>query len=124
MASIFNIQILIFFFLLIIFSILRPTQQQQQHPLDPLTPSELNLVQTILTHAYPNSNNNLTFQYVGLDDPDKPTLPLHHKNPTTQSLYHSPYKPSNTRTYRRFVQPLHHFQPNLQRPWLPYTYFR
>ncbi|KAK7855165.1 primary amine oxidase, partial [Quercus suber] len=39
---------------------------------EPLTPSELNLVQTILTHAYPNSNYNLTFQYVGL--PDKPTF--------------------------------------------------
>ncbi|KAK7855166.1 primary amine oxidase [Quercus suber] len=69
-----KITIMMFFFLLIVFSILRPTQQQQQHPLDPLTPSELNLVQTILTDAYPNSNNNLTFQYVGLDDPDKPTL--------------------------------------------------
>ncbi|KAK4587271.1 hypothetical protein RGQ29_024119 [Quercus rubra] len=70
MASIFNIHI--FFVVLITFFIVRPTQQQ--HPLDPLTPSELNLVQTILTHAYPNSHYNLTFQYVGLEDPDKPTL--------------------------------------------------
>ncbi|QCE08345.1 primary-amine oxidase [Vigna unguiculata] len=40
------------------------------HPLDPLTPSEINLVQTIVQKAYPTSHN-LTFNYVGLDEPDK-----------------------------------------------------
>ncbi|GMY27420.1 primary amine oxidase-like, partial [Fagus crenata] len=86
MASIFKFNPL-FFFLLVISSFIQPTQQQQ-HPLDPLTPSELNLVQTILTHFYPSSNHNLTFQYVGLDDPDKPTLLSWLKNPSTTEIPH------------------------------------
>ncbi|KAI4317800.1 hypothetical protein L6164_025641 [Bauhinia variegata] len=44
------------------------------HPLDPLTPSEFNLVQTILQKSYPSSIKNLTLQYIGLDDPDKPLI--------------------------------------------------
>ncbi|CAI8604701.1 unnamed protein product [Vicia faba] len=46
------------------------------HPLDPLTPSELNLVRTIILKAYQTSTKhiNLTFQYVGLHEPDKPVI--------------------------------------------------
>ncbi|MED6150430.1 Amine oxidase [copper-containing] alpha 2, peroxisomal [Stylosanthes scabra] len=44
----------------------------EAHPLDPLSPSELNLVRTIVTNSYPPSN--LTFQYVALDEPDKPQI--------------------------------------------------
>ena len=87
MASIFKFNPL-FFFLFVISSFIQPTQQQQ-HPLDPLTPLELNLVQTILTHSYPSSNHNLTFQYVGLDDLDKPTLLSWLKNPSTTKI---PYR--------------------------------
>lgn len=47
----------------------------KQHPLDPFSPSEIKLVQTIVKKSYPSSNHyNLTFQYVGLDDPDKQTV--------------------------------------------------
>lgn len=47
------------------------------HPLDPLTLSELNLVRTIVQKSHQTSstsNHNLTFHYVGLDEPDKPTI--------------------------------------------------
>ena len=61
------------------------TNPPREHELPPL---ELNLVQTILTHSYPSSNHNLTFQYVGLNDPDKPTLLLWLKNPSTTKIPH------------------------------------
>ncbi|GFP84007.1 primary amine oxidase [Phtheirospermum japonicum] len=40
------------------------------HPLDPLTPLELNQVKTLVKKSYPNA----TFHYVGLDEPDKPKV--------------------------------------------------
>lgn len=40
------------------------------HPLDPLTPFELNQVQTLVK----KSHQNVTFHYVGLDEPDKPEV--------------------------------------------------
>ncbi|KAA8527605.1 hypothetical protein F0562_035000 [Nyssa sinensis] len=46
----------------------------QYHPLDPLTPSELNQVRTIVRGSNPIPHHNLTFQYVGLDEPDKPSI--------------------------------------------------
>ncbi|XP_057736231.1 amine oxidase [copper-containing] alpha 2, peroxisomal-like isoform X1 [Arachis stenosperma] len=47
----------------------------EAHPLDPLTPSELNLVRTIITNSYPTSSSSkLTFQHVALDEPDKPQI--------------------------------------------------
>nr|UNJ44781.1 copper-containing amine oxidase 3 [Heliotropium indicum] len=39
-------------------------------PLDPLTPSELNQVHAIVKNSV-NTNDNLSFHYVGLDEPDK-----------------------------------------------------
>jgi len=69
------------------------------HPLDPLTPSEINLVRTIVQNAYPTSkttNHNLTFNYVGLDEPDKPRiLSWISSNPKT--------KPSSPPPRRAFV---------------------
>ncbi|XP_057423539.1 LOW QUALITY PROTEIN: amine oxidase [copper-containing] alpha 2, peroxisomal-like [Lotus japonicus] len=46
------------------------------HPLDPLTPSELNLVRTIVLKSHPTSTttHKLTFNYIGLDEPDKPSI--------------------------------------------------
>ena len=41
------------------------------HPLDPLTLSEFKLVQTIVQKSYSNPNQNISFQYVGLDEPNK-----------------------------------------------------
>ncbi|KAF7838295.1 primary amine oxidase [Senna tora] len=45
---------------------------QFQHPLDPLTQQEIALIRTIVLTKHPTKNT--TFHYVGLDDPDKPTL--------------------------------------------------
>ncbi|KAK7280138.1 hypothetical protein RJT34_25200 [Clitoria ternatea] len=42
------------------------------HPLDPPTRSEFKLIQTIVRRAYPS--HSFTFQYVGLDEPDKTTI--------------------------------------------------
>ncbi|XXG56451.1 hypothetical protein AAC387_Pa03g3859 [Persea americana] len=44
------------------------------HPLDPLTPSEIKTIQHTIKISHLGSTQNLTFQYVGLDDPDKRTL--------------------------------------------------
>ncbi|KAJ4955701.1 hypothetical protein NE237_012484 [Protea cynaroides] len=44
------------------------------HPLDPLTPSEISQIRSIVKGSNHGSTQNLTFQYVGLDDPDKNTL--------------------------------------------------
>ncbi|KAG8370196.1 hypothetical protein BUALT_Bualt14G0092000 [Buddleja alternifolia] len=40
------------------------------HPLDPLSPFELTQVQTLIKNSY----QNVTFHYVGLDEPDKPKV--------------------------------------------------
>ncbi|KAI3980974.1 hypothetical protein MKX01_025539 [Papaver californicum] len=51
--------------LLIIFSLFFfPPTHSNQHPLDPLTPSEFIQIQTIVKNAYADSVYNLTFQYV------------------------------------------------------------
>ncbi|POO02190.1 Copper amine oxidase [Trema orientale] len=60
-----NVSLLLLFILLYCFN---PTHQL--HPLDPLTPSELDRVRTIVTTSKPNSS----FHYVGLDEPDKATI--------------------------------------------------
>jgi len=44
------------------------------HPLDPLTPSEINLVRTIIHKSYQTKHHNLTFHYVGLQEPNKPLI--------------------------------------------------
>lgn len=50
-------------------------RRHQAHPLDPLTPSELELARAIASDSFPGSpRRNLTFHYVGLDEPDKPLL--------------------------------------------------
>ncbi|KAM7462777.1 hypothetical protein LguiA_030898 [Lonicera macranthoides] len=49
-----------------------PTPTPHPHPLDPLTPSELTQVQTIIQTSFATSN--FTFHYVGLNEPDKPTV--------------------------------------------------
>ncbi|CAK9150847.1 unnamed protein product [Ilex paraguariensis] len=70
MAS--NLEIILFFFsLLLIFTLI---STQQYHPLDPLTESELHQVQTIVKEANSIPHHNLTFNYVSLDEPDKPVV--------------------------------------------------
>ncbi|MBA0555487.1 hypothetical protein Golob_025662, partial [Gossypium lobatum] len=41
------------------------------HPLDSLTPNEFIRVQAIVNQSHPTSTTNLTFQYIGLNEPDK-----------------------------------------------------
>ncbi|CAK9139674.1 unnamed protein product [Ilex paraguariensis] len=69
---------LLAFFLFSIFSFSPISSHRHRHhhyhPLDPLTPSELNIIQSIILRSYAGSNHNLTFHYVGLDEPDKPDI--------------------------------------------------
>ncbi|XP_052188458.1 amine oxidase [copper-containing] alpha 2, peroxisomal-like [Diospyros lotus] len=44
------------------------------HPLDPLSPAELWRVRAIVKESVPSHGKNLTFQYVGLQEPDKPVI--------------------------------------------------
>ncbi|XP_010935528.1 amine oxidase [copper-containing] alpha 2, peroxisomal-like [Elaeis guineensis] len=44
------------------------------HPLDPLTPSEISTIRRIIKNSSLGSSKSLTFQYVGLDEPDKPEV--------------------------------------------------
>lgn len=61
--------LLLFFFFLLV-----PHSISSSHPLDPLTPAEINSIRRTVEHSQLGSNRKLTFHYVGLDDPDKPGL--------------------------------------------------
>ncbi|RRT60729.1 hypothetical protein B296_00021457 [Ensete ventricosum] len=45
-----------------------------RHPLDPLTPSEISIVSSVIKSSYFGSAKSLSFHYVGLDEPDKPDV--------------------------------------------------
>ncbi|KAL3812635.1 hypothetical protein ACJIZ3_013903 [Penstemon smallii] len=62
-----NFSTILLFLVLLIFSF---APIHGFHPLDPLTPFELNQVQTLVK----KSHQNVTFHYVGLDEPDKPKI--------------------------------------------------
>jgi primary-amine oxidase len=74
MASILTLTFSLLFFLSIS-SIL-------SHPLDPLTPFEIKLVTSIIKGSGVGSLANLTFQYVGLNEPSKSTILSWFSNPT------------------------------------------
>ncbi|XP_010256009.1 PREDICTED: primary amine oxidase [Nelumbo nucifera] len=82
MASIVRTLFLLFFFL---FSVASPSTSthHHHHPLDPLSPSELANVSAIIKRSNPSSTHKLTFQYIGLDDPDKSTVISWLSNQTT-----------------------------------------
>lgn len=62
-------------FLLLFFFLTYPISSvQSHHPLDSLTPSELNQVQSLVHNLFPPSSHNVSFHYVGLEEPDKPTV--------------------------------------------------
>ncbi|KAK3417574.1 hypothetical protein EUGRSUZ_H03521 [Eucalyptus grandis] len=48
-----------------------PVSSQHEHPLDPLSPVEFSLIRDAVKRSYGASGENVTFQYVGLDEPDK-----------------------------------------------------
>ncbi|WCJ23747.1 Copper amine oxidase family protein [Euphorbia peplus] len=66
-------------FAFIIFSIFFITYS---HPLDPLTPSEINLVRALIHRSYPNSTHSVIFNYVELEEPPKSTILSWLKNPS------------------------------------------
>ncbi|KAI8550947.1 hypothetical protein RHMOL_Rhmol06G0146200 [Rhododendron molle] len=76
-------KVLIFSLHSILSLFLTVASHQLHHPLDPLTPSEFNRVRTTIENSYSASNHTLTFQYVGLDDPDKQTILSWVSNPST-----------------------------------------
>ncbi|POO02202.1 Copper amine oxidase [Trema orientale] len=78
-----NMALLVLVFSIFIASFSSSISSQNLHPLDPLTPSEFTLVQTIVQKAYSGSNQNLTFHYVGLDEPAKRTVLQWQSNPKT-----------------------------------------
>ncbi|RWR77716.1 primary amine oxidase [Cinnamomum micranthum f. kanehirae] len=69
-ASAFNSLFFFFFFIFLLLS----QSSSSFHPLDPLTPSEIKTIQHTIKSSNLGSTQNLSFQYVGLDDPDKRTL--------------------------------------------------
>ena len=78
--------LLIFSILILSSSVSLISSTNYLHPLDPLTPSELNLVRTLVRKAYPSSSpkhNAVTFQYVGLDEPDKSAVLKWQSEPKT-----------------------------------------
>ena len=71
-------------FLLLSLHIFSLVSSYQHYPLDSLTPSEFTLVRTIVKKIYPSSKLNITFQYIGLDKPDKPTIHSWLSNPKSK----------------------------------------
>lgn len=43
------------------------------------------MAQAIVNHSYPSSNHKLTFQYVGLEEPEKPLVKSFLSNPTSKT---------------------------------------
>ncbi|GMN46671.1 hypothetical protein TIFTF001_015842 [Ficus carica] len=90
---------LLFIFSIFFFSF-SSISSQNLHPLDPLTPSEITLVQTIVRKEYSSpSKYNLTFQYVGLDDPEKSSV-LKWQYSRSKTLVHPP--PRQALVHARF----------------------
>ncbi|KAK6265835.1 hypothetical protein QUC31_016672 [Theobroma cacao] len=81
MAS--TLKIALFFSIFCIFR-LSPITSSKPHPLDSLTASELLLVRAVVNQSYPSSNHKLTFQYVGLDEPEKQLVKSWLSKPTTK----------------------------------------
>ncbi|XP_039155989.1 primary amine oxidase [Eucalyptus grandis] len=54
--------------------LISPASSQHEHPLDPLTPEEFSLIRHAVMRSYGASSENVTFHYVGLDEPDKPLI--------------------------------------------------
>ena len=75
---------LVLFLLLSFYIFSLVVSSHQHHPLDPLTPSEFTLVRTIVNKSHPSTKHNITFQYIGLDELDKPVLLSWLSNPESK----------------------------------------
>ncbi|KAL0650264.1 hypothetical protein Bca4012_092955 [Brassica carinata] len=92
-----HLNIIIFFSF--IFATLSSSFAPSRHPFDPLTETELELklIQNIINKTYPISpSHKFTFQYVGLNEPDKSLVlswyssPKQHQTATTHRLGQDP----------------------------------
>ncbi|KAL3727302.1 hypothetical protein ACJRO7_032096 [Eucalyptus globulus] len=54
--------------------LISPASSLHEHPLDPLTPEEFSLIRHAVMRSHGASSENVTFHYVGLDEPDKPLI--------------------------------------------------
>ncbi|MED6119772.1 hypothetical protein PIB30_014631 [Stylosanthes scabra] len=87
MPSSMNLMLLLLLLSFLSFQAVHSSSLQFQHPLDPLTKQEITTVQTVVQRKYPTSNNTLTFNYIGLHDPDKPSLlKWEHSKPGTVNI--------------------------------------
>ncbi|XP_011091042.2 primary amine oxidase [Sesamum indicum] len=86
------------FFLIFLISPIITTQDY--HPLNPLTPSELIQVQTIVKNHFSSPYHSVSFHYVGLDEPEKSIILLWQSN-----LDHTP--PRRAFVIARFDQKSH-----------------
>ncbi|KAK6913930.1 Copper amine oxidase, N3-terminal [Dillenia turbinata] len=71
MASILKV---LFLFLFLYFIPIHSSVDHDNHPLDPLTPLEFDQIRTIIESSNHSPTSNISFHYIGLDDPDKQTL--------------------------------------------------
>lgn len=74
-----NLSNLLIFFIIITFSFAPVSSKSLYHPLDHLSPSEIATVKILVEKSYylfpkHHYRHNLTFQYVGLDEPEKRTV--------------------------------------------------
>ncbi|XP_023006131.1 primary amine oxidase-like [Cucurbita maxima] len=79
---------LILFFLPLLISLLSTAAAPagRRHPLDPLSPDEIELIRSLVINSIRNlSTTNVTFQYVAPADPNKQSVLLWHSNPKTPS---------------------------------------
>ncbi|XVF28867.1 hypothetical protein REPUB_Repub15cG0069300 [Reevesia pubescens] len=87
MASPSPLKVALLFSIFSIFSIISisPITCSNSHPLDSLTPTELLQVRAVVNKYYPSSKYKLTFQYVGLEEPDKPVMLSWLSKPTSKT---------------------------------------
>ncbi|KAK8494552.1 hypothetical protein V6N12_017042 [Hibiscus sabdariffa] len=80
MAS--TLKTILFFSIFTVFFLSRVSPKP--HPLDSLTPSEFLLVRAIVNQSYPTFTHKLSFQYVGLEEPDKQVVKSWLSEPSSQ----------------------------------------
>ncbi|XP_038723443.1 primary amine oxidase 2-like [Tripterygium wilfordii] len=78
-----NLKLPSLLFFLYSISTVSAISNSKHQPLDPLTPTEFTQIQAIIHESYPKPKHNISFHYVGLDEPDKPAILSWLSNPTT-----------------------------------------
>ncbi|KAG9456431.1 hypothetical protein H6P81_000939 [Aristolochia fimbriata] len=102
---------LFFFFFFFFFFSTSALSSSSNHPLDPLTPSEIQKVTSIIQATSSLAKlHNFTFHYVGLDEPDKPELLSWHSHPASR-----PKPPRRAFVMARAQRKAHEFVIDLDR---------